>query len=195
MKKNFLFVSFDALITDIAWQVVKEGHKAKYFIQNKTAQDIGNGFIPKTKDWEKEVDWADIIIFDDVLGHGTLAEELRKNGKLVVGGTKYTDKLEDDRSFGQSELKKYGIKILPYKEFNYFDDAIEYVKANPNKYVIKPSGEAQNLKKLLFVGQDDDGSDVLRVLEAYKKTWSEQIKEFQLQRKVSSGVEVAVGAF
>ncbi|MBN1168871.1 phosphoribosylamine--glycine ligase, partial [Candidatus Woesebacteria bacterium] len=69
------------------------------------------------------------------------------------------------------------------------------VKANPNKYVIKPSGEAQNIKKLLFVGQDDDGSDVLRVLEAYKKTWSEQIKEFQLQRKVSSGVEVAVGAF
>ncbi|MBU0974741.1 phosphoribosylamine--glycine ligase [Patescibacteria group bacterium] len=195
MKKKFLFVSFEALITDTAWQVVKEGHNVKYYIQNPKVRDIGNGFIPKTNDWESEIDWADIIIFDDVLGHGILAEKLRKNGKLVVGGTKYTDRLEDDRSFGQSELKKHGIKILPYKEFNYFDDAIEYVTTNPNKYVIKPSGDAQNIKKLLFVGQDNDGADVLRILEAYKKTWSEQIKEFQLQRKVTSGVEVAVGAF
>jgi phosphoribosylamine--glycine ligase len=195
MQKNFLFVSFEALITDTAWQVVKEGHNVKYYIQNPKVRDIGDGFIPKTKDWESEVDWADIIIFDDVLGHGTLAEKLRKKGKLVVGGTKYTDRLEDDRSFGQSELKRHGIKILPYKEFNYFEDAIKYVTDNPNKYVIKPSGDAQNIKKLLFVGQDNDGADVLKVLEAYKKTWIEQIKEFQLQRKVTSGVEVAVGAF
>lgn len=195
MKKKFLFVSFDALITDTAWQVVKEGHDVKYYIDNPKIGDIGNGFVPKTKDWQQEVDWADIIVFDDVLGHGKLAEKLRKKGKLVVGGTSYTDKLEDDRSFGQSELKKHGIKILPYQEFNYFDDAIEYVTANPNKYVIKPSGEAQNIKKLLFVGQDDDGADVLRVLNAYKKTWSEEIKQFQLQKKVASGVEVAVGAF
>ncbi|MBN1168481.1 phosphoribosylamine--glycine ligase, partial [Candidatus Woesebacteria bacterium] len=154
MKKNFLFVSYDALITDTAWQVVKEGNNVKYFIKNKYAKNIGNGFVPKTESWKKELNWADIIVFDDVLGHGALAEELRKKGKLVVGGTSYTDRLEDDRSFGQSELKKHGVRILPYMEFNYFDDAIDYVKANPNKYVIKPSGEAQNIKKLLFVGQD-----------------------------------------
>ncbi|MBU0978876.1 MAG: phosphoribosylamine--glycine ligase [Patescibacteria group bacterium] len=195
MKKNFLFVSYDALITDTAWQVVKEGHHVKYSVDDKKSQDVGIGFVPRTKNWRAEVDWADVIVFDDVLGHGILAEKLRQKGKLVVGGTKYTDRLEDDRSFGQNELKKHGIKILPYQEFNYFDDAIDYVKANPNSYVIKPSGDAQNYKKLLFVGQEDDGLDVLRVLNAYKKTWSEQIKEFQLQRKVTSGVEVAVGAF
>jgi len=195
MKKNFLFVSYEALITDTAWQVVKEGHNVKYSVDNHKCWDVGIGFVPRTKNWRAEIDWADIIIFDDVLGHGILAEELRKKGKLVVGGTKYTDRLEDDRSFGQSELKKHGVKILPYQEFNYFDDAIDYVKANPNTYVIKPSGDAQNFKKLLFVGQDAEGLDVLRVLNAYKKTWSEQIKEFQLQRKVTSGVEVAVGAF
>jgi len=103
--------------------------------------------------------------------------------------------LEDDRSFGQKELLRHGIKVLPYQEFNYFDDAIKFVKDHPGAYVIKPSGEAQNIKKLLFVGQDDNGEDILRVLEAYRKTWSEEIKEFQLQKKVSSGVEVAVGAF
>ena len=157
MKKNFLFVSFDALITDTAWQVVKEGHNVKFSIDDKSCQDIGNGFIPKTKNWRAELDWADIVIFDDVLGHGKLAEKLRKTGKLVVGGTKYTDRLEDDRSFGQKELLRHGIKVLPYQEFNYFDDAIKFVKDHPGAYVIKPSGEAQNIKKLLFVGQDDNG--------------------------------------
>ncbi|HEX9817877.1 MAG TPA: phosphoribosylamine--glycine ligase [Patescibacteria group bacterium] len=195
MKKNFLFVSFDALITDTAWQVVKEGHRVKYAIDAKDSRDVGDGFVPKVKNWQDELNWADVVVFDDVLGHGKLAESLRKKGKLVVGGTAYTDRLEDDRSFGQAELKRHAIKTLPYYEFNYFDDAIKFVKAHPGAYVIKPSGEAQNIKKLLFVGQEEHGEDVLRVLEAYRKTWSQEIKEFQLQKKVSSGVEVAVGAF
>jgi len=191
---NFLFVSIDALINDIAWQVVKEGHSVKYYIKNKGAQDIADGFVPKTDDWRKEVDWADVIIFDDVLGQGKIAQELRKKGKLVIGGTEYTDRLEDDRTFGQEELKKAGINIIPYVEFNSFDDAIEYVKKNPNRYVIKPSGEAQNIKRLLFVGEQEDGQDVVQVLESYKRGWSKQIKIFQLQRRVT-GVEIAVGAF
>jgi phosphoribosylamine--glycine ligase len=194
-KKKFLFVSLDALISDIAWQVVKEGHKVKYYIEDKKLKDIANGFVPKTQDWRKEIDWADVIVFDDVLGQGKKAKKLRDNGKLVIGGTPYTDKLEDDRSFGQEELKKHKVNILPYKEFRYFDDAIKYVKKHPAQYVIKPSGEAQNIKRLLFVGQEEGGKDVLRVLEAYRKTWSEEVKRFQLQKKVESGVEIAVGAF
>jgi len=46
----------------------------------------------------------------------------------------------------------------------------------------------------LFVGDEEDGKDVIQMLEAYKKIWSEQVKVFQLQRRVN-GVEVAVGAF
>ena len=194
MKKNFLFVSSDALISDIAWQVNKEGQNVKYYIGNKLESDIANGFTPKTKDWQKEIDWADIIIFDDVLGQGKIAHELRQKGKKVIGGTTYTDKLEDDRTFGQEELKKQGVAIIPYREFNNFDEAIKFVKENPQEYVIKPSGEAQNIKRLLFVGMEKDGSDVIRILKSYKKIWSEEIKIFQLQKKMI-GVEVAVGAF
>ena len=90
-RTRFLFVSYDALITDIAWQVVKEGHDVKYWIREKKAKSIGDGFVPKTDDWKAEVDWADVIVFDDVLGMGEEAERLRKKGKHVVGGTAYTD--------------------------------------------------------------------------------------------------------
>ncbi len=193
-KKKFLFVSLDGLIGDIAWQVEKEGHEAKYYIKNEDNQDIADGFVPKTENWENEVDWADIIVFDDVLGQGKQAQQLRQSGKLVVGGTEYTDKLEDDRAFGQEELKKHGINILPYREFTSFDDAIDFVKDNPSRYVVKPSGEAQNVKRMLFVGEEEDGRDVIQVLEAYRKVSTEDIKVFQLQRKVT-GVEIAVGAF
>jgi len=191
---NFLFVSYDSLIGDIAWNVMKEGHDVKYAVSNPVDREVGSGFVPMVDDWKAEVDWADVVIFDDVLGMGTEAKKLRDAGKPVVGGTPYTDMLEDDRSFGQEELKKHGISIIPYKQFESFDDAITFVRENRARYVIKPVGEAQNMKGLLFIGEEEDGSDVLQVLEDYQQAWSNKIPSFQLQRRVE-GVEIAVGAF
>src|SRR6059036_1170412 len=193
-KKKFLFVSLDGLIADIAWQVVKEGHEVKLYIEAKDEREIADGFVAKTDDWVRDVPWADIVVFDDVLGQGAKAHQLRQTGKLVVGGSPYTDQLEDDRAFGQQELKKAGVAIIPQENFHSFDDALAFVRANPNRYVIKPSGEAQNLKQLLFVGEDEDGKDVIQVLEDYQRARADRVKAFQLQRRIV-GVEVAAGAF
>ena len=193
-QKNFLFFSYENLIGDIAWQVSREGHNVKYYVKNIDEREVADGFVEKVEDWKSWVDWADVIVFDDVLGQGAIAKELRDRGKSVVGGTPYTDRLEDDRTFGQEELKKEKINIIPYKEFTNFNDAVEYVKQNPTKYVIKPSGEAQNTKGLLFVGEEEDGRDVIEVLKDYKRALSKKIPVFQLQKRIS-GVEVAVGAF
>ena len=192
--KNFLFISIDSLIGDIVWQIKKEGHNVKYFIQDKDEKSIADGFVEKTDDWEKEVDWADVIVFDDVLGQGTKAQKLRERGKFVIGGTPNSDLLEDSRAYGQEQLKKAGINTIPSWDFTSFDEAISFVQNNPGRYVVKPSGEAQNLKQLLFIGEEDNGGDVVRILEDYKKAWTHRIKEFQLQKRIS-GVEVAVGAF
>jgi len=135
-----------------------------------------DGFVAKTDNWQADVDWADLVVFDDVLGQGTHAHRLRKTGKLVVGGTPYTDRLEDDRAFGQQELKSAGVSIIPQENFTSFDDAIKFVESNPGRYVIKPSGEAQNYKRLLFVGEEEDGHDVLQVLGDYKTAMASRIK-------------------
>lgn len=193
-NQKFLFVSLDGLISDIAWCVLREGHEVKYCIENPEEKNISEGFVPKVDDWESAADWADVIIFDDVLGQGEKAKALREKGKAVVGGTPYTDRLEDDRSFGQTELRKYGIPIIPFEEFDSFDQAINFVRTHPSRYVIKPSGDAQNIKRLLFVGEEDDGEDIIHVLESYKKVYSDRVKVFQLQKRMT-GVEVAVGAF
>ncbi len=193
-KPKFLILSYEGCASDIAWQITKEGYEVKYYCASKDDRDVGDGFFPKIDNWKAEIPWADVVVFDDVFGFGNTASQLRKSGKLVVGGTAYTDQLEMDRSFGQNELKKFGVPILNYQEFNDFDIAIEYVRANPGAYVVKPNGEIQSHKQLLFVGQEEDGGDVIRILEAYKRVWAKKIKAFQLQKKVS-GVEVAVGAF
>lgn len=190
---NFLFISIEGLIGDLAWKINQEGHNTRYFIEAVHEKNVCDGFVEKVERWRDHVDWADVIIFDDAC-FGEQAQRLRKKGKLVVGGTPYTDRLEDEREFGQSELEKVGVKILPNYNFTDFDQAMDFVRKNPDRYVIKPSGKAQNDKELLFVGQQDDGKDILQVLQHYKKNWARKIKLFQIQQ-YASGVEIAVGAF
>lgn len=193
VPKKFLFISRWGEILDIAYATKNEGHEVKLYIEDKHSREIGTGFVKKFTNWNKHIDWADIIVFD-YTGYGKISAELRAAGKIVFGGSTYTDLLELDRNFGQEELKKHKIKTLPYEEFVSFQDAIAYVEKHPDAYVIKPSGETQELKQLLFVGSDDEGLDVIRVLKAYEKSWGDDFGNFQLQKKVK-GVEISVAAF
>ncbi|TRZ46090.1 phosphoribosylamine--glycine ligase [Robertkochia solimangrovi] len=193
IKRKFLFVSRWGESLDIAYAVQQEGHTVKMYTEARSCREIGLGFIPRTTDWKKHIEWADIIIFD-YTGHGAEAEELRASGKIVFGGSRYTDLLELDRDFGQQELKKLKIKILPSKEFENFEDAVRYIEKHPDAYVVKPCGETQEYKQLLFVGQDDEGADVIRILRAYERSWGNDFGNFQLQKKVK-GVEVSASGF
>ena len=199
-SKHFLFCSLDAaLIGDLAWQVHREGHDVRYYIEAESDREIADGFVPKTDDWRGELDWADVVVFDDIwvgndVGTGELARELREDGHAVVGGTPNTDRLEDDRGYAMEVLEEHGVPTLDHREFTSFEAGIEHVRADPAPYVIKPLGEVQNVKRLLYVGREDDGSDVVDVLRAYEKAWGHRMKGFQLQRCVE-GVEVAVCGF
>ena len=190
---KFLFVSSFGGTLDLAWQLQKEGHEPKLWIADRSEREVGDGFVPKVAEWKPHVDWADVIVFDDV-GYGEECESLRKKGKAVLGGTVYSDRLENDRHFGQEEMKAAGMTVLPSWDFDSFDAAIEFVKANPDRYVVKPNGEAQNEKVLSYVGQEDDGKDVVHMLTFYKRGWAKKIQSFEVQ-KHAIGVEVAVGAW
>lgn len=194
MPLKFLFVSLESLSGDLAWTLKKEGHEVKCYIKSRSDADVYNGFVEKVERWEDFVDWADVIIFDDV-EFGSVAERLRKRGKFVIGGSEYTDKLEIDREFGQAELKRHGVNVLPSWHFSSYEEAIAFIKANPDRYVFKPSGNTPSGGKgLLFIGQEEDGRDLVELLEQNKNVWQKKAPLFLLQKFVS-GVEVAVGAF
>lgn len=193
-KKKFLFIGSESLSGDLAWTLKKEGHDVRMYIKAKVDGDVYDGFFEKVTEWESSVDWADIIIFDHV-GFGENADRLRKKGKRVIGGSAYTDRLEIDRDFGQGEMRKYGINILPSWTFFDYDQAIEFIKKNPARYVFKPNGNTPSSGKgLLFLGEEEDGKDLLEMLGQNKEVWQKKAPTFHLQRFVS-GVEVAVGAF
>ena len=44
--RRFLFVSIDALISDIAWQVHRDGNEVRYYIGNEDERQIADGFVP-----------------------------------------------------------------------------------------------------------------------------------------------------
>jgi phosphoribosylamine--glycine ligase len=192
--KKFLFVSYESLSGDLAWQLQKEGHEVKAYIEAESCSDVYEGFLNKVSNWNEHVDWADVIVFDDV-GFGKEAGRLRKQGKMVVGGSEYSDRLEDDREFGQQEMKKAGMMVLPHWDFSDFESAIDFIKSNPGRYVFKPSGNIHSdLKGVLFLGEEPDGKDLIEILEQNKTAWAKKIKRFQLQKR-AVGVEVAAGAF
>lgn len=194
IPKKFLFVSFESLSGDLAWKLKNEGHEVKIYIKSETDKNVYEGFLEKVDKWKDYKDWADVIVFDDV-GFGKIADSLRKEKKLVIGGSEYTDKLEEDREFGQNEMKRIGMLILPHWDFVDFDSAIEFIKSNPGRYVFKPSGTVfSNQKGILFLGQEEDGKDLIEILEQNKKTWAKKIKRFQIQ-KMAIGVEIAIGIF
>jgi len=48
-KRKFLFVSLSGLIGDIAWQVLKEGHDVRYYIEAEKERDIAMASSPNPK--------------------------------------------------------------------------------------------------------------------------------------------------
>lgn len=193
-RHKFLFVSVDSLSGDLAWQLVKEGHRVKHFIKTAYYRDLHDGFVEKVDNWKDHVDWADVIVFDDI-GFGKQADRLRRAGKKVIGGSEYTDTLEEERNFAQKELAELGLNTLPSVEFMDYDEALKFLHENPGRYVYKPSGfVSTDYKGYLFIGQEEDGKDLIELLTHNKEWLQKKIRQFQLQ-KFASGVEVGAASF
>src|SRR3989344_8857205 len=101
-KKNlkFLCVSRLGCVGDLCIRLQEEGHKARYYIDDKEEKDISDGFVEKAERWEDFKDWADVIVFDDADFGGT-AEALRQEGKGGIGGSTHTDRPGTDPGVGQ----------------------------------------------------------------------------------------------
>jgi len=112
-----------------------------------------------------------------------------------VGGTPNTDHLEEDRGYAMEILEDHGVNTVEHHIFHDFDAGIRHVQENPAPYVIKPLGEVQNVKRLLYVGNEDDGSDVVDVLNAYKKAWGHRMKGSSFSEKSRASKSLSAAFF
>lgn len=185
-----LFISGELIAGDLAYRLKLEGCDVRLFIEHPDQQNCLDGFVEKTKDWRKELDWVGkdgLIVFDDV-GYGKIQDDLRKEGYRVVGGSEGGDRLEQDREFGQKIFAESGMNVVPLFNFETPEEAAKFVRENKGSWVVKQNNHQSALN---YVGMMEDGSDVLGVLENYMRLG---VTNLSLQKKLK-GIEIAVGRF
>jgi phosphoribosylamine-glycine ligase len=115
---------------------------------DKEYHKIGDGLIEKVEYNQKNIDWADFVVFDsNVFNLPYEAEVQRKHGKHVIGSSRFSGLLENDRSFAIQMAKEAGVSVPDVREFSgnsAWNDAKRYLaKFGPSdKLVWKPNGEA-----------------------------------------------------
>lgn len=190
---KILFLSWWGAALPLSMHCEDYGHETRFFIDDKESKEVGDGFVEKVSDYESHISWADLVITDST--HlGKVNDSIRKKGIPVIGGSVMTDALEEDRGIGQRLFKSVGMHILESKDFKTFDEAIFYVEENPAKYVVKVSGAAQDDKSTTYVGQLEDGSDMIPVLEHMEKKVVKKLEGIEIQ-ECRDGIEVAITGF
>lgn len=175
------------------------GHEVRVYVELPEARDVHGGMLQLSSDWRAELPWireagpGGIVLFESV-GKGELQDQLRRDGYQVIGGSAYGDRLECDRQFGQEVLRSLGLCIAQTHSYADFGEAIEFVRATRRRYVFKSNG-GDALRTRNYIGELDDGSDMLALLALYRAQWQGPGKpDFVLMEHVH-GVEVGVGAY
>lgn len=186
-----LFVSGELIGGDLPYRLLEEGCDVKLYVEHPDQQDSQSGFVPKTDDWRRELDWVGktgLIAFDDV-GFGAIQDELRQAGYRVYGGSLGGDRLELDREFAQTMFSSLGLDVLPTHRFEHPAEAAQHIlSAAPARWVVKQNNHDSSLN---YVGVFEDGSDVVEILASYQNSG---VREVSVQR-AADGIEIAVGRF
>lgn len=149
----------------------------------------GDGLVEKVDDWQRHVDWADLILLSDNERWLRPLDDYKRRGYPVFAPSYAAAQLELDRKKGQAFLEAHGIKTVPYQSFTDAKKAIDYVKKEKRRFVCKPNGN--QARELSYVAKSP--ADMVLMLER----WEEQgfVKgEFLLQEYVE-GIEVAVNGW
>ena len=187
-------LSIDPYGLSVHWclDCIAAGHTVKLITVGPKAKPIGEGLVDKFDNWQQAKSYAkfaDLIFVADNVDFMDEVMELRKQGLPVFGPDKRSARLEVDRMYGQNAIKSCGNAVIPSTEFSNYDQAIAFVKANPNRYCCKPCGEVED-KSLTYLAKDP--ADMIGFLTRMKKVGKKAgITKFILQ-EFKKGTELAV---
>lgn len=169
------------------WLQDIDGHEVYYYCKEAHFRECGKGLVTFVDSVEAGLKKSPEAVIFDMSGAGALADSLGAQGYPVLGGGKFNDLIEHDRSYGMALCKQVGITVPEYKVFKKSElaKAISFVEESGKAYVLKPDN---NLAlELTYVAKDSE--DLVKYLR-----WCEEqglLKgDFLLQEKVE-GVEVS----
>jgi phosphoribosylamine--glycine ligase len=199
MALRILGIGESCDLGEMYFRLAAAGHEVRVFVESMDAHDVFGGMLDRTDDWQRQLPWIrqagaqGIIVFESAL-KGELQDSLRRDGYQVIGGSAFGDRLEGDREFGQQALRELGLKTAGSRRFTDAGAAIDFVRANPARYVLKYNG-ADMARTRNYVGEMDDGADIIALLGVRRDRETDEAPvDFVLMEHLR-GFEVGVGAY
>jgi phosphoribosylamine--glycine ligase len=180
-------------------RLMEAGHDVKVHVSADVSRDTLEGLVDRTDDWRAHLPWvraagAEGLVLFESAQSGVVQDALRAEGHNIIGGSAFGDRLETERAFGQEIMRDVGMQTAAIHYFADFNDGIAFVRKNPKRYVYKPNGITAYAMDS-YIGELDDGADVITVLEMQKERWAAlEAPNFILMEHLT-GVEVGVGAY
>ncbi len=196
---RFLGIGDTNDLGDMYLRLKNAGHEVRVHMSDEESQDVMQEMIDFVPEWQSSLEWIreagdDGIIVFETANAGKDQDNLRQQGFNVIGGSALGDRLESDRAYGQKVFAEYGFNTAYSHEFDSFDNAIRFLQSTPGRYVFKLSGSDWASTRN-YVGQMDDGRDVISLLTAMKDLWGRDEHPTFVLMEFIDGVETGVGAF
>lgn len=190
---RILLIDASSSFLDFALRCEAAGHEVRVFmgpLKDGSRSPVGDGLLQKVPEWQPSMRWADLILTSDNVKYLKELEGFRARGfPIFAPNTEVTD-WELLRGVGQRVFEEHGIPCLPSTVFKTYDEAIEFLRANPEKrYVSKPTGDAD--KALSYVSKSSQ--DMLFMLEHWKRKLKAKVPF--LFQEFTPGIEMAVGGW
>lgn len=173
---------------DLCMRAQAHGHDVRYWTPDKTS--VGDGLVEKTQDWERFMQWADLIVLTGNAGYPKGFEKFFTSGYPIFGAPLKAAELELDRGKGQEILKKHDIPVLPYKVVSSVREAQELLVREGKPFVMKPWGGEADKAMTAVPRSVNEG---LYILDRWGKKGLFK-GQLMMQEKVK-GVEMGISAF
>lgn len=188
---NLLILDSGGYALDLAMRAQAAGHRVKWHVDPACgrAVHVGRGMVPRVRDWRRWIRWADLVFLPDNARFLAELEPLRRAGVPIFGANAAGARLELDRAHGQAVLAAHGIATLASHVCASTEEAEGIVRAHPERYVVKPFGDAD--RSLTYCAHSP--ADLLYMLRRWRAGRALG-GPFMLQRFVA-GIEMAVGGW
>lgn len=188
---KFLLYSPELVGGAIGVRLKQEGNEVEAFVKEKRSKHGLDGLLPKVNSLEEGLSHnPDVVIFD-YCKSGDVADDIRKKGFRVLGGSKFADLIELDRGMGIKMAEKMGLRVPPYQSFgkNDIEKAIEFIQETGERYVLKPDGNLG--AAMTYVSADAD--DMIQELEHMQR--EKMVKGDFILQEFIPGVEISTEAW
>lgn len=185
---NFRLISKSGDALALLLRIADEGQKVDFWIKSAKAKASFKGILPQINDWRCGLKKDTVYLFD-MVGLGSIAEQLKKAGFEVYGGGKLNDALELNREWGIKLAEISGLKVPEYKKFTSFAKGIEFVTKSDKVWVFKPTDN----KSPAYTYVSTDKDDLIEMLSYFQKIWQGKV-DFILQERID-GVEISTECF